>query len=82
MSEDVPGSTSILEEPPRTNPVVEDEVEKMFEDDFTIFSTLPSQTVFPFLIPSTSKVQNDFRLSSSLNELNIEDKGGDQGNQT
>lgn len=36
--------------------------------------------MFPFFIPSTSKVQNDFRLSLSSYELNIE--GGDQGNQT
>lgn len=53
----------------------------MFDDDSTSFATLPSQNAFQFVQPSSYKVQTVFGLSSSSDDIDIEDKDGDQDDQ-
>ncbi|CAI9296581.1 unnamed protein product [Lactuca saligna] len=80
-SEDVPDSFFIPEDPPRNDPPIEEDIKVTFEEDSTLIAALPTQTTFPYIIPSTSKVPNDFSLSLSTDEIHIEDKDGDKGKQ-
>lgn len=55
--------TPIDEDPPPNSSPPAKETEIVFEDNNAYVAALPTQTSFPFHIPSTSKVLKDLRLS-------------------
>lgn len=84
LIEDIPSSTFTLDKPPRNSPPIEEEVEVMFEDDSTIVAAIFQSNCISFFDTihiQWSKVQNEFGLSSSSDEMNIQNKDDDQGNQ-